>query len=142
MTSLVTFVRGQISRCNNLELLLADQNPIKDPPVHLFKRSLADILFYLAVRWLLCHESRSRASDLGSLSQDRAQGEEQCFRTRVVLLGDVGRLKLMKAITGKRANDADCVTSANVTVKIKHGMLPPGRPILIIHAYLKSVRGF
>ncbi|ELR11474.1 leucine rich repeat domain containing protein [Acanthamoeba castellanii str. Neff] len=76
----------QVGHCSRLEQLYMEDNPIKDPPRHVFKLELTELLLYLSVQ--LC------IPDLG-------KGEEQCFRTRVVLFGDDDKDKLFKAIDGK-----------------------------------------
>lgn len=56
------------------------------------------------------------------------KGEEQCFRTRVVLFGDEDKDKLFKAITGRGATAGELLAIATTTLKIKHGLLPAGNP--------------
>jgi predicted secreted Zn-dependent protease len=61
-------------------------------------------------------------------AQDLGKGEEQCFRTRVVLFGDEDKDKLFKAITGRGATAGESLAIATTTLKIKHGLLPAGNP--------------
>lgn len=109
----------QVGHCSRLEQLYMEDNPIKDPPRHVFKLELTELLLYL--------------SDLG-------KGEEQCFRTRVVLFGDEDKDKLFKAIAGRGATAGESLAIATTTLKIKHGLLPAGvNPTLDVWSFASEL---
>lgn len=122
----------KLGYCLKLEQLYMDDNPIKDPPKHIFKHKLPEFLTYLTVEYALQLKS-TRQEGLIFHRKDLLKGEEQSFRARVMVLGDEGKQRLVKHLTDDASKEDDRLdlTITNVPFKSKHGLLPEGTPVLL-----------
>jgi Leucine-rich repeat (LRR) protein len=101
----ITKLIPQVGFCKELEQLFLEDNPVKEPPRSVFKRSLPDLLEYLT---------------------DLFKGEEIPFRSRVMVVGDESRRLLIKALPNKKVSEGTRLNIYHWMPKIKNGLLPAG----------------